>query len=240
MAPTALVLGNIGIVQARATPTNQLNALVRTTGADALCVHLNPAMEVVQPEGDTDFRGGLGTLIRLIDELDVPIIVKETGCGLSRGVGKRLADIGIQWVDTSGAGGTSWVAVETQRAQDEGRALGEAFWDWGVPTGASVAQLSGLGMGVCATGGVSSGLHVARSLALGATCAGVARPFLQAQARGGRAEVSRVAKQIIEEIRIACLLTGSRTPADLRHAAIVLGPNLSRWVPRGSPLAERL
>jgi isopentenyl-diphosphate Delta-isomerase len=239
VAPTALVLGNIGIVQARTTPTDQLNELVSTTGADALCVHLNPAMEVVQPEGDTDFRKGLATLVRLIDELRVPVIVKETGCGLSRGVGQRLTNVGVQWVDTSGAGGTSWVAVEAQRAQDAQRALGEAFWDWGIPTGASVAQLSGLGLGVCATGGISDGIQIARALALGARCAGIARPFLQAQARGGRAEVLRLARQIIEELRIACLLTGCRTPAELQQAPIFLGPRLARWVPAGSPLAKR-
>jgi isopentenyl-diphosphate delta-isomerase len=240
VAPTALVLGNIGIVQAAATPTAQLADLVHTSGADALCVHLNPAMEVVQPEGDDDFRGGLETLARLVEELPVPVIVKETGCGLSRSVGQRIRALGVQWVDTSGSGGTSWVAVEVHRAQGDQRALGDTFWDWGIPTAGSVAQLSGLGLGICATGGMKDGLMIAKALALGARCGGIARPFLQAQARGGREEVKRVAQRIIGEIRVACLLTGSRTPAELVGQPLILGDRVRRWVPRDSPLAAHL
>lgn len=240
VAPTALVLGNIGIVQAAQTSTEALAELVHTSGADALAVHLNPAMEVVQPEGDDDFRGGIDTLARLVEALPVPVIVKETGCGLSRSVGERVRALGVQWVDTSGSGGTSWVAVEVHRAQGDQRALGDTFWDWGIPTAGSVAQLSGLGFGICATGGMKDGLMIAKALALGARCGGIARPFLQAQARGGRDEVRRVAQRIISEIRVACLLTGSRTPADLVGKPVVIGDRLRRWVPAGSPLAGRV
>ena len=240
VAPDALVLGNIGIVQAAETETERLRELVETCGADALCVHLNPAMEVVQPEGDDDFRRGLDTLARLVSELPVPVVAKETGCGLSRHVGTRLVDLGVRWVDTSGAGGTSWVAVEMLRAADEDREIGVTFRDWGVPTAGSVAQLSGLGLGICATGGVKDGLMVAKAIALGATCGGIARPFLQAHARGGRAAVLRYAKRVIAEIRVACLLTGSRTPAALRRRPLVVGPQLRRWIPEHSPLSERL
>jgi isopentenyl-diphosphate delta-isomerase len=100
VAPTTLILGNIGIVQATRASTAQLADMVGSCGADALCVHLNPAMEVVQPEGDDDFRGGLATLARLVADLPVPIIVKETGCGLSRAVGQRIAKLGVAWIDT--------------------------------------------------------------------------------------------------------------------------------------------
>ena len=98
---------------------------------------------------------------------------------------ERAKRVGIQWVDTSGSGGTSWVAVEAQRAEDTRQQLGDTFWDWGIPTAASVAQMSGLGMGICATGGVSNGLMIAKAISLGATVGGIARPFLQAHARGG-------------------------------------------------------
>ena len=239
VAPDALILGNIGVVQARDTPTTRLRALLDQTGADALCVHLNPAMEVVQPEGDDDFRGGMDTIRRLVEELGRPVIVKETGCGLSRRLGERLIGLGVRWVDTSGAGGTSWVGVETRRAADGQQALGARFWDWGIPTAASVAQLDGLGLGIIATGGVAHGLDAARAIALGATCAGIARPFLKAQALGLEPLRAAVA-QVIAEIRVACLLTGSRTPADLRAQPLVLGPRLRRWVPRGSGLEGRL
>jgi isopentenyl-diphosphate delta-isomerase len=245
LAPDVLILGNIGIVQARETPTAELAELVAFSGADALCVHLNPAMEIVQKEGDRDFRGGLATLTRLIEQLAVPIVVKETGCGLSRSVGRRLAAIGVKWVDTSGAGGTSWVGVETLRAPDSAaggvgtRELGEAFWDWGIPTAASVVQLADLGMGICATGGVSNGLQAARAIALGATCAGMARPFLQARARGGLAALDAAVGRVVEELRLAMLLTGSRTPVELQTKRVVVGSRLSRWIPAGTGIASR-
>jgi isopentenyl-diphosphate delta-isomerase len=238
VAPDVLLLGNIGVVQARETPTARLRELVVETGCDALCVHLNPAMEVVQPEGDRDFRGGLDTIRRLVGELGVPIVVKETGCGLSRAVGERLVGLGVRAVDVSGAGGTSWVAVETLRAAAGRRAIGERFRDWGIPTAASVAQLDGLGLEIVATGGVGDGLAAAKAIALGATAAGIARPFLKAQARG-RDALREAAEQVVAEIRVAHLLTGSRTPAELRQRPLVLGPRLRRWVPTGGAIAAR-
>lgn len=240
VAPSALVLGNIGLVQAVQTSTAALADLVAFSGADALCVHLNPAMEVVQPEGDDDFRRGLDTIARLVAELPVPVIVKETGCGLSRSVGARVAALGVRWVDTSGAGGTSWVAVETHRARAGQKALGQTFWDWGIPTAASVAQLSGLGLGICATGGVADGLSIARAIALGATVGGVARPLLQAWARSGRDGVRAEAQRIIAEIRIATLLSGASRPAELAERPLVVGPRLRAWIPRSSPLWARV
>jgi len=240
VAPTALVLGNIGVVQAREASDKALEQMLYTSGADALCIHLNPAMEVIQPEGDDDFRGGLATIGRLVEALDVPIIVKETGCGLSRSVGERIRALGVEWVDTSGSGGTSWVAVEAQRADDGRRQIGDTFWDWGMPTAASVAQLSGLGLGICATGGISNGLMIAKAIALGATVGGIARPFLQAHAKGGIDGVRTLATRVIKEIRIAALLTGSRDMAALGRAPIIVDSRLQRWVPMGSPLASKL
>jgi len=239
VAPTALVLGNIGVVQAGKASDAELADLVDSTGCDALCVHLNPSMEIIQAGGDDDFRGGLDTIARLVHALPVPILVKETGCGLSRSVGERLASVGVRWVDVSGAGGTSWVGVETLRAKARTRALGELFWDWGIPTAASVVQLDGLGLGVIATGGVASGLDVARALALGATAGGIARRFLKAQVEGGRAAALETATDVIEELRVACLLTGCRTPADLRTRPVVLGSELAAWVPADAPIHAR-
>ncbi|NOY28532.1 MAG: type 2 isopentenyl-diphosphate Delta-isomerase [Oligoflexia bacterium] len=240
VAPDALVLGNIGVVQAGRTPPQRLAELVEDCGADALVVHLNPAMELVQPQGDDDFRGGLDTIAALVAALPVPVIVKETGCGLSRSVGMRIASVGVKWVDTSGAGGTSWVGVETQRAAQRRALLGETFWDWGIPTAASIAQLSGLGLGICATGGLRNGLDVARALALGAICGGIARPFLQAHAAGGRDGVRALAQTVIDQLRITCLLTACRRPDELARRPLVIADALARWVPAGSPLADRL
>jgi len=234
-APTTLILGNIGVVQAREMKTEDVLALVRGVGADALCIHLNPAMELVQPGGDRDFRGGLDTIRRLVQELPVPVIVKETGCGLSSHVGKRLVEAGVRHVDTPGAGGTSWGAVGTKRAEAASdmtaRALGEAFWDWGIPTGASVGVLAPLGFDtVIATGGIMTGLDVARAIALGAHAAGIARPALKALVAGGRAGAVRFFESVEDELRAVMLLTGSSNVAALRKAPRIVGSELRAWL----------
>ncbi|MEZ4288019.1 MAG: hypothetical protein R3A47_07725 [Polyangiales bacterium] len=115
VAPNALLFGNVGVVQARDMSTADVQGLVDEVKADALCVHMNPAMEIVQPEGDRDFRGGLDTFRRLWSELNVPVVAKETGNGIARATAKALRNAGIRYADTSGAGGTSWVGVETMR-----------------------------------------------------------------------------------------------------------------------------
>ncbi|MBI5364726.1 MAG: type 2 isopentenyl-diphosphate Delta-isomerase, partial [Planctomycetes bacterium] len=141
VAPNVLLFGNLGLVQARDMPTRAVRELCDRIGADALCLHLNPAMELVQAGGDRDFRRGRETLARLASELGIPIVVKETGAGLSRAVGRSVRELGIGAVDVSGAGGTSWVGVEATRAEDaRARMVGEVLWDWGVPTAASVAS----------------------------------------------------------------------------------------------------
>jgi isopentenyl-diphosphate delta-isomerase len=234
-APSTLLLGNVGVVQARSMTTSEVRVLVDEVGADALCVHLNPAMELVQPGGDRDFSQGLQTLERLVRDLGVPIVVKETGCGLSPTVGRRLRDVGVKHVDVSGAGGTSWVGVETKRAEAAGdlgaRALGEALWDWGVPTAASIALLAPLGFDtVVATGGIGSGLDVARAIALGATAAGIARPVLRALSGGGRAAALAYLDAIENELRAAMLLTGSPDVASLRRAPRVVVGELASWL----------
>lgn len=234
-APTALVLGNVGVVQARAMTVTQLRALADKVGADALCIHLNPAMELIQPGGDRDFSEGLETIARLVRDLDLPIVVKETGCGISPGVASRLRAVGVRHVDVSGAGGTSWVGVETKRAAAAGnepaRSLGEALWDWGLPTAVSVAALAQLGFDtLIATGGIASGLDVARSIALGATAAGLARPVLKALMASGREGAIAFLDRVEAELLAAMLLTGSRNLAALRRAPRVLVGELPAWL----------
>jgi len=234
-APTTLVLGNVGVVQARAMKTGEVRALLEDVGADALCVHLNPAMELVQPGGDRDFSSGLATIERLVHGLGFPVIVKETGCGISPAVGRRLRAIGAQHVDVSGAGGTSWVGVETKRAAAAGdqaaQNLGQALWDWGVPTAASVALLAPLGFQtVVATGGIASGVDVARALAIGASAAGLARPVLRALAAGGRAGAAAFLAGVEAELRAVMLLTASRDVAGLRRAPRLVTGELAAWI----------
>jgi isopentenyl-diphosphate delta-isomerase len=233
-APGTLVLGNVGVVQARGMTTSEVRVLCDEVGADALCVHLNPAMELVQPGGDRDFSGGLETVARLVRDLGLPVLVKETGCGIAPSVGRRLRDAGVKHVDVSGAGGTSWVGVETKRAEAAGdaraRALGEALWDWGVPTAASVALLAAQGFEtIIATGGIGTGLDVARAMALGASAAGIARPVLRALVSGQRAGAMAFLDGVEAELRAIMLLTGSRDVASLRRAPRVVVGELAAW-----------
>jgi isopentenyl-diphosphate Delta-isomerase len=231
-APNVLLLGNLGIVQARQMTTGQIAELCRETGSDALCLHLNPAMEIVQPGGDRDFSGGLDTIRRLVQELPIPVVVKETGCGLSRGVATLIRACGVHHVDISGAGGTSWVAVEAHRAVDPGeRQLAEELWDWGIPTAASLVQLEGLGLQMIATGGLRTGSDIARAVALGASAGGLAAPVLKAHRAGGYDGAVQFLRRLIHTVRSIMLLTGSRTVADLQRAPKILGPALARWVP---------
>ncbi len=233
-APNVLLLGNLGMVQARVMTTAQIEDLCGEVGADALCIHLNPAMEIVQPGGDRDFTGGLDVLTRLCSELSIPIVAKETGCGLSRAMGERIAATGVTTVDTSGAGGTSWVAVEEHRAVDpDWKAVANELWDWGIPTAASVLQLQGLGLDVIATGGVRTGLDAARAVALGATAAGMAAQVLKAHKAGGYEGAKQFLHRVILTVRSVMLLTGCRTVAELQQAPTLLGPRLSQWRPQG-------
>lgn len=231
VAPNVLLLGNIGVVQAARMSNQEVEDLVGAVGADALCVHLNPAMELIQSDGDRDFRGGTETLARLAEALSVPVIAKETGCGLSRSVGQRLRKAGVRHVDVSGAGGTSWVAVETRRADAPGQALGEVLWDWGIPTAASVAQVAEVGFEtVFATGGIKTGLDIARAIALGATVGGIARPVLQALDQGGIAGARAHLEAVEAQLRATLLLTGSRSVADLRRCPRIVVGELRDWI----------
>jgi isopentenyl-diphosphate delta-isomerase len=229
-APDVLLFGNVGVVQARDLSTEAIARIVTDVGADALCVHMNPAMELVQPEGDRDFSGGFGTFRRLWSELDVPVIAKETGNGISREVAAKLRAIGIRYADTSGAGGTSWVGVETLRAQGDGQALGEALWDWGIPTAASVRYCVDAGMTTIGTGGIRSGMDVARAIALGASCAGMARNVYQAFLEGGVDGARSFLLQVERELRSVMLLSGAKTIEELQQAPRVVTGELRDWI----------
>jgi isopentenyl-diphosphate delta-isomerase len=228
-APTALILANLGLVQAAALATAEVERLVRAVGADAVCIHLNPAQELIQPGGDRDFRGGLATLARLVADLPFPVVVKETGCGLSRRVGERLLAAGVRTADVSGAGGTSWVKVEGLRAAAPAREIADAFADWGIPTAAALVGLAGLGLDLIASGGIRTGLEVAKAIALGARLGGVALPIFRACREGGEAAAAQVVEQLTAGLRTAMVLTGSRDLEMLGQAPRVLGHRLREW-----------
>ncbi len=229
-APTTLIIGNLGLWQARRAGAESIERLARGVGADAIAIHLNPAQELVQPGGDRDFRGGTATLTELTRELDVPLLVKETGCGLGPRTAERLRRAGVRHLDVAGAGGTSWVAVETARAGAPAR-LGRDLREWGVPTAAAVALAAPQGFDtLIASGGVASGVDAARALSLGATAVGLARPVLQAYWSGGAKGARQLLEGVIEGLRAAMLLTGSPDLATLRRTPKVLTGELKSWL----------
>ena len=230
VAPDVLLLANIGVVQAAATPVKALRGLVEAIGADALCVHLNPAQEMIQAGGDRDFRGGVDAFRRLVEELGVPVIAKETGCGIAPRAARALVGAGVEWVDVSGAGGTTWVGVEALRAQPGRREIGEDFWEWGVPTAASLWAAKAAGLRTIASGGLRSSLDVARAIALGAELCSMALPWLRALREGGPEGAEAFAERLHEGLRVAMVLTGSRDLDALRAAPRFIGPTLERWM----------
>jgi isopentenyl-diphosphate Delta-isomerase len=238
-APSALLMANVGLPQLLdqgdqpALTLEQIRAAVGAIRADALVVHLNYLQEVVQPEGETRARGALAALARLCSALDVPVVAKETGAGMTRAQGALLRDAGVRALDVGGAGGTSFALVEAQRAGSRGLALaerlGQLYEGWGIPTAVAVAETAGLGLPVIATGGVRSGLDAAKALALGATAVGVARPALSAALAGDEA-LARWIEQFLQELRVALFLTGSPDVAALRRQPRVILGNTRHWL----------
>jgi isopentenyl-diphosphate delta-isomerase len=230
VAPDILLFANIGAVQAREIGVEGVAELIGSIRADAVCIHLNPAQELVQDEGDRDFRGCLDAIAELASELPVPVIAKETGCGLSPATLTKLASTDVRWVDVSGSGGTSWTGIEGMRGSTGQQSRGAALREWGIPTAATVVYAKRAGFEVMASGGIRSGLDAARAIALGAEVAGLALPMLRAFAAGGTSEVLTATSRLIESLRAIAVLLGARTVADFQRAPRVLGPELRAWL----------
>ena len=220
-APTIPLLGNLGAVQLNyGYGLDECRAAVEMIEADALVLHLNPLQEAIQPEGQCDFRGLISKVGQIAEGLEVPVIVKEVGSGISQGLATRLWDVGVKIVDTAGVGGTSWARIEGARARDA--EIGELFAGWGIPTPASIRQLRRIpGLQIIGSGGVSNGLDVAKAIALGAEMAGMAQPFLVAADDSAEAVVRKV-RRTTRELEISMFCAGARNlealqQVELRH-----------------------
>ncbi len=232
--PDGVLLGNIGVTLLDQYPLERVAGLAEIIEADGLCIHLNPAQELVQERGERDFSGALDNIARLMDRLDGRILVKETGAGLSPGVLKKLAAIGVPYIDVAGAGGTSWTKVESLRVRTEMlKHAGRIYSEWGIPTAVCVHAASRImpaGTVVIASGGIRSGLDCGRAIALGAGLAGFARPVLQAFMAGGEIAAIRFIQSMIYELKTAMMLTGSCDLAALKKAPRILTGQLSEWI----------
>jgi isopentenyl-diphosphate delta-isomerase len=223
-APDVPILANFGAAQLRDWDGAEMaRRALDMVGADALIVHVNPLQEVVQPEGDRDWRGLLARLEALQRACPVPVVVKEVGAGISGPLARQLWESGIRIIDVAGAGGTSWAAVEAERTTNErARAIAAPFRDWGIPTAQSVRDVRAAcpSATVIASGGLADGLDLAKAIRLGADLGGFAGSILHAAIDGGEALADRLGI-VVEQLRIACFCTGSRTLADLRQARLV-------------------
>ena len=229
-APSAVLLGNLGAVQLNmGFDITHAREAVDTLNADALVFHLNPLQEAVQPEGDTNFRD----LARKIGEVargiaPVPVIAKEVGAGISRMDAELLLANGVHIIDVAGSGGTSWSRIENHRhASAANENLGLLYQDWGLPTPLALMQLHDLRnrATLIASGGIRTGLDMAKSIVLGASLAGLAKPFLAA-AMQSTDEVRHVIQRLRREFTTAMFLLGARKITDVigRHDLIASNP----------------
>jgi isopentenyl-diphosphate delta-isomerase len=238
VAPDAVLLANVGVSQLidqereAALSEGELRAAVDMIAADALVIHLNYLEESVQPEGQRRAHGLLEAIARTVRAVDVPVVLKETGAGLSREVAVRARDVGIMALDVGGHGGTSFASIEAERAAEAGdlvlARLGHTFASWGIPTPASVAACAEV-LPVIATGGLRSGLDAARAVALGATAVGIGRPLLQAAMVDDEA-LDLWIRAFEHELRTAVFLTGGRGLRDLRSARRVVTGPMAAWL----------
>ena len=211
--PNLILLSNIGLSQALTASTKDLISIIDSLQAQALIIHLNPLQEALQKEGTPQFKGGLDLIKKLVRQLPVPLIIKETGCGFSKVTLDQLTGLGVQAVDMSGLGGTHWGRLEGKRflGDDFRFGIGETFSGWGVSTFDSLVygRSQSRDYDLWASGGIRTGLEAAQALALGAKMVGFASPILQALTKGEEF-LDRVMKKLEYELKVCLFCTGSK------------------------------
>jgi isopentenyl-diphosphate Delta-isomerase len=212
-APSAFIASNIGGSQLVGNLSDEhLRLITESINADAIIVHLNPLQELIQPEGDKNFQGIERGITHLVTNCDLPVIVKETGAGISAEVASRLLSVGVQVIDVSGAGGTSWSKVERMRSGNEHEIL---FDDWGIPTVDCIEQIIPLRetfrFGLIASGGIRSAADMVKALALGANFTATAQPVIKALSYSGREGLEKLLNQWRKEMTYILTLLGCRT-----------------------------
>jgi len=224
VAPSIPVVGNIGAAEvARLKDVSAVQRLAELVRADAFAVHLNPLQELLQPEGNTNFRGVLRGIELMVRGLSIPVIVKEIGAGISAEVAQRLIEVGVRIIDVAGAGGTSWAGVEILRSKNGNRS--DLFWDWGIPTADALTQVAALkastpDLTIIASGGLSTGLEAAKAVALGASLTASARPMLQALMASGKKGLHERLDRLAKEFKGTMFLVGALTLEDLRRTRL--------------------
>jgi isopentenyl-diphosphate delta-isomerase len=234
-APHAFLIANIGGVQlVHGYGLKEVKKVVEMIDADAVAVHLNALQEAVQPEGQTNFKGVLAKIAEITSALEVPVIVKETGAGISAEDAQTLENAGVKAIDVGGVGGTSFAAVEYYRSNKQKDVvqnfLGEAFWDWGIPTAISLIETAQtVKLPLIASGGVRSGTDVAKALALNSSLASISQPILQTAVKGKK-ETEEKLVCLIEELRNVMFLIGAEKLDDLTNTPVVITGKTAQWL----------
>ncbi|HEY9165294.1 MAG TPA: type 2 isopentenyl-diphosphate Delta-isomerase [Candidatus Kryptonia bacterium] len=223
-ADKIFVMANIGAAQITdGSAMSVASRIIEMVEANALAIHLNALQEMIQPEGDRNFKGVLRGIAQLVRKLKIPVIVKETGAGIGAAPAKRLIDAGVSAIDVSGSGGTSWAAIETLRREEEG--LGRKFWNWGIPTADALVGVNALPgrkkIKLISSGGIRDGIDVAKSIALGADLCSAAQPFLKALDRSGVDGLTKEFDRWVDELKGVMFLTGCSSIDRLKKAKIV-------------------
>ena len=226
-APSVPVMANLGAVQLRDLPHDRIIETLRRLEVDALAVHLNAGQELYQSDGDRDFRGLKDALWDFFEVSPIPVVVKETGFGLSPSLVADLLDAGAAYVNVAGSGGTNWISVESYRLEgDAYQVSAREFEDWGLPTGQILAAIREKGgpnlhdHRILASGGLRTGMDVAKSIALGAELAGLALPFIRALKNGGREAVAEQIRGLAMTLTNVMMLTGSRNLTELKRTPL--------------------
>jgi len=224
VAPDILLFANLGAVQLNyGYGLEHCQRAVDMIEADALILHLNPLQEAVQPEGETRFAGLLKKIEMVCRALSVPVIAKEVGWGIAEADARRLAEAGVAAIDVAGAGGASWSQVEKHRARDENQVnLAAAFADWGIPTAEAILNVRRVApeLLVFASGGLRSGVDIAKCLALGANLGGIATPFLKAASHSLEKTIETSAG-ICRELQVSMFAAGAGSLEELRGIGLI-------------------
>lgn len=223
-APDILLLANLGAVQLNyGYGLEECKRAVEMIEADALVLHFNALQEAVQPEGDTHFAGLAEKISQVCQRLPVPVIAKEVGWGFSEADILVLIQAGIAAIDVAGAGGTSWSQVEMHRAQSESqKRLAAAFIDWGIPTSEAIINVKNIdpGLMVIASGGLRSGVDIAKCIALGANLGGMASPFLKAASHSIEETIQTIL-ELQREIQVCAFMVGVSSLRDLQNIELL-------------------
>ncbi len=223
VAPDVLLFANLGAVQLNyGYGVQECRRAVAMIEADALVLHLNPLQEALQPDGNTRFAQLLDKIAAVCQELEVPIIVKEVGWGISQTVVHQLVDVGVAAVDVAGAGGTSWSEVEKHRAStDRQHRVAEHFQGWGIPTAEAILQArrAAPDLPLIGSGGIRSGPQAAIALALGADLVGLAGPLVVPATISSQAVADEL-RVVIEGLRVAMFAAGLPNVAALKVAPL--------------------